>query len=209
MNKKNFISGLIVGASIVVILIGLFIYYLPQLYLQAENSNFEKIRKKSELNCATMPLHCLLESADTEGINKYIESGRNLELKDNWGQSAMFWALRKGKDDFIPILLDAGSDSNTKDETGMTILYQALLWEKYNVAELLIVHGADVDLLSDNKYPETILHRCVMRNKLECVKFLLAHGANKHIQDTFGYTVFDRVRTHDHISSEIGEVLKR
>lgn len=208
MNKQSFISGFVVGAGTAILLIGLFIYFLPQLYLYTENNNFAKLREKSELDCDSMPLHCLLEDENIEGVKKYLQNGQPLELKDNWGQSALLWSLRNNKTDFIPILLDAGADPNTKDETGMSILYLALMWEKYVVADLLIAHGADIDLLNDNDYPETALHHCVMKNKLKCVNYLLAQGANKHIQDSFGYTVFDRVRAHEHIGREIGEALR-
>lgn len=200
---------MLIGAGTVVLLVVSFIYFLPQLYLHTENSNFEKLRLKSALDCDLMPLHCLLDDNDMQGIENYIRSGRNLELKDNWGQSAMLWALRNNKVDPVPMLLEAGADPNTSDEKGISILYQALAWDNYEVADQLIEHGADIDLLNGFEYPETILHHCVMKNKPTCVEYLLRQGADRHIRDSFGYTVFDRVKTHDHISREIGDMLKK
>ena len=56
---------------------------------------------------------------------------------------------------------------------------------------------------------KTVLHYSVMKNKTECVKYLLEHGANKNLKDSFGYTVFDRIQTHDHISKDIAQLLKK
>ena len=56
---------------------------------------------------------------------------------------------------------------------------------------------------------KTALHYSVMKNKTECVKYLLEHGANKNLKDSFGYTVFDRIQTHDHISKDIAQLLKK
>ncbi len=109
----------------------------------------------------------------------------------------------------VNTLLASGANPNTKDEEGRSILYQAILREKYDIADALLAHGADINMLSGNEYPETVLHFCVMKNRLECDQYLIAHGANKHLEDSFGYTVFDRVKTHKHISKEIGEALKK
>lgn len=207
MNRQIFKTTVLIVAGGVVLLIGLIKYVLPELYLYTENRNFEKLRKKSELDCITMPLHCLVDKEDLEGIKRYIQSGKSLELKDNWGQSAILWALRHKKSTFIPVFLDAGADPNTKDERGISILYKALQMEKFSVADQLIQHGADINMLNNNEYPETALHFCVMKNKLGCVKYLLSHGASKQIKDSFGYTVLDRVETHDHIHKEISEAL--
>ncbi len=209
MNKRSFLSGIVIGAGAVISLIALFIYFLPELYLYSENRNFKNTRKKSELDCNAMPLHCLVEEGEPDDINNYIQRGGSLELKDNWGQSALLWALRNNKGSSVPILLHAGANPNTKDENGTSILYQAIVLENYDIADSLLQNGVDINLLSGNEYPETPLHFCVMRNRLDCVQYLLRKGASKYLQDSFGYTVFDRLKTHTRISKEIAEVLKK
>ena len=209
MASKSFIKGVAFGAGIAIALIGLLIYFLPWLYVHTENRNFANLRKKSELNCETMPLHCAVQDDDIEEINRYISNGGNLELKDHWGRSALFWALSKEKYHTVTLLLNAKADPNTKDENGISIFHQAVAWGKYDVADELLSKGADINAMNGSEYPETTLHYCVMKNKPECVIYLLEHGANKYLEDSFGYTVFERVQTHDHISKEIGELLKK
>lgn len=201
-------SGLAIGLLVTITLVVLLVGSYSAFYSHSENRNFETLRKKSELDCDALPLHCMVEGGRLGEISSYIQRGGPLELKDNWGQSALLWALRRDKGTLVPILLHAGADPNTKDDSGMSILYQAIVWEKYDIADLLLLHGADIDLLSGNQYPETPLHYCVMKNRLDCVQYALGKGANKDVHDSFGYTVLDRVMTHNHISKEIGEALE-
>ena len=46
-----------------------------------------------------------------------------------------------------------------------------------------------------------------MKNNMECVHYLVDHGANIYLEDSFGYTVFERIQLHDHISKDIGGML--
>jgi len=156
-----------------------------------------------------MPLHCLVRDGEIEEISKCAKSRKDLELKDNWGKTALFWALDKEKYQIVNNLLALKADPNTKDEDGKTIFYRAIELEKYDIASVLLEYGADINKLSGDQYPETALHFCVMQNRLKCVQYLLVHGANKHLKDSFGYTIFDRVKMHKHISKEIDEVLKK
>lgn len=209
MTKSGIIKGAIV-AIVAAIASPVILFMLwPYIYLHTENRNFENLRKKAELNCQTMPLHCAVRDGDAEGINQYIEGGGNLEIKDNLGQSALFWAIRNSKDPMVEVLLRGGLDPNTKDETGTSILYQTIAWQKYDVADELLESGADIDGLNGVRYPETILHWCVMNNRTECVKYLLDHGANIYLEDSFGYTIFERLQLHDHINEEIGVLFEK
>ena len=77
------------------LLVGVF-FVLPYLYVWTENRNFADLREKSQLNCETMPLHCLVRDGDLDGLIEYVENGKDLELKDNWGKTALFWAFTNG-----------------------------------------------------------------------------------------------------------------
>jgi ankyrin repeat protein len=207
MSRRSFIKGVLVGAGVVTGLLVLFFFSLPYLYVYTENSNFGKLREKSKLNCEKMPLHCLVRDDNLEEIGRYIEGGGNLELKDNWGKTALFWALDKGKVQIVSSLLAFNANPNTKDDNGLSVFHQAVVSGNFDVANELLASGADIDVLNGNDYPETTLHYCVIKNKPECVLYLVEHGANMYLEDSFGYTVFERVRLHKHISKNIGEIL--
>lgn len=208
MNKRGFSIRLLFAAAIAAGLLVVLFYVLPYLYSYSENKNFEKLREKSTLNCETMPLHCLIRDNDIAGIADYINSRRDLERKDNWGRTALFWAFHKQKHDSVDRLLAAGANPNTKDENGISIFFQSVVSGEFDVSDQLLAHGADIDALNHNQHPETALHYCVMKDKPDCVKYLLQHGADKNIKDSFGYTVFDRIKTHEHISKDIEQLLR-
>ena len=151
--------------------------------------------------------NCLVRDENIEEITKYVKRGKDLELKDNWGKTGLFWALDNEKVHMVNNLLSLKANANTKDEHGISVFHQAVVSGKYDVANELLASGADIDAFNGNQYPETTLHYCVMINKPECVRYLIEHGANIYLKDSFGYTVFERIRMHNHISREIGELL--
>ncbi len=209
MSKRSFLKGTLIGAAIAAGLLVMLFYALPYMYLYSENRNFEQLRKKSELNSETMPLHCLVRDNDTDGIAEYIKNGGNLERTDNWGRTALFWALRERKHPIVNTLLARGANPNARDENGITLFFQAVVSGQFTEADQLLAHGANIDALNGNEYPETTLHYCVMKNKPESVAYLIEHGANKYLKDSFGYTVFDRIKTHEHISPEVAQLLEK
>jgi len=206
MSKRSFTRGVLVGAGSVVGLLALLFFAMPYVYLYTENSNFAELRKKSELNCETMPLHCLVRDGETEEIAQYAERGGKLELKDNWGRTALLWSLVHDKRAIAHRLLALNANPNTRDENGISVFHHAVVSGKYDMADALLASGADIDGFNGTRYPETALHHCVMHNEPECVRYLIEHGANIHLRDAFGYTVFERIRMHDHIGEEIGRL---
>jgi len=183
--------------------------YGPQWYLDSENTAFERIKKESELDCNTMPLHCFLKEESSEKLQEYVQTGGSLELKDNWGQSGLFWAIsNRSEISLIHTLLESGANPNTKDENETTALFYVLELKQFNVADILIEYGADVDLLSGNINTGTTLHYCVLRNDLDCVEYLIANNARVNIKDKYGYTVLDRLEIHPHIDASIVEAIK-
>lgn len=209
MSRYNFLKGIFVGSGIVIGLMVLAYFAIPEIYLFTENRNFANLREKTKLNCLTMPLHCLVRDENNEEISKYINSGKNLELKDNWGRTALFFALWNAKPNIVSKLLVSGADANTKDENEESIFYQAIAWDMYDIADQLLESGANIDIFNGSQYSETALHYCVMKNKPECVKFLISRGANKNLKDSFGYTVYERVQMHSHLDKNIGKLFEK
>ena len=209
INTGSFVKGVLVGVVIVVTLLVLLFFAMPHIYLATENHNFAKLREKSELNCETMPLHCLVREQDINKISQYATEGKDLELKDNWGKTALFWAASKDKPLLVSKLLSLKANPNTNDENGRSVFYQSVAWGKYDIATSLLENGADINAFNDSQYPETALHYCVMKDNPECVRYLLDKGASTQPKDSFGYTVFERVKIHNHISKEVGMLLQK
>ena len=209
MNLNNFIQGVIIGAGAIIGLLLLLFLSWPFIYSYTENKNLDDLRKKSQLNCETMPLHCLVRDEKMDEISNYAISGKDLELKDNWGRTALYWALINDKPMIVHKLLSLNANPNTKDENGRSILYQTVAWGKFTIADGLLASGANIDIFNGAQYPETILHYCVMQSNPKCVHYLIDKGANIYLEDSFGYTVFERVKMHPHIGNEVGKLLEK
>lgn len=176
---------------------------LPQLYLYSENKNFEALRKKSALDCDTMPLHCLVRDNRRDEIDRYVESGQSLDQTDRWGRSALHYAVFWQKPDAVASLLAAATPPDGVDEAGVSILYNALSSGQFGIADSLLASGADINGISDSLKQETALHHCVMTNNVNRVAWLMQNGAATDIEDTYGYSVQERIRSHTHIEAAI------
>jgi len=198
--------GLAVGLSIVA---GLAVALFPAWYSYTENRNFRLLREKSELDCERMPLHCLVETNAFDGIRRYAADDRNLELEDNWGQTALHRAVRENRKEAVELLLSLGANPDARNERGVSVLHDASLAESFDLAHLLLAQGADVDLMNDHRYPSTTLHTCVQYGRAECIRFLLDNGAKTSIEDSFGYTVMERLQSNESVSRETREMIRQ
>ena len=69
--------------------------------------------------------------------------------------------------------------------------------------ELLLAHGANKDAESGKK--ETPLFLAAREGKLEAVKFLVMHNAQRHLADSMDQTPIDVAR--DHLHTDIEQVI--
>jgi len=67
------------------------------------------------------------------------------------------------------------ADVNAKDKNGYSPLHKALVLSHYEIAELLVKNGANVN----EKYPSgnTLLFQAYVCNQIKVFEFLYAHGA--------------------------------
>ncbi len=105
----------------------------------------------------------------------------------------------------LPVLLVAGADPDSVDESGVSVLYDALSSGQLVAADALLASGADINGLNHQEKQETALHYCVMANDNRCVAWLVQNGAATNVKDAFGYTVRERIELHSHIDPAIAE----
>jgi hypothetical protein len=68
---------------------------------------------------------------------------------------------------------------------GPTPLMEALLDERWPMAEVLLAHGADIDGI--NLHGQTALHQAAMGYKVNAMVWLMSHGSNPLIEDKFNH----------------------
>ncbi len=118
-------------------------------------------------------------------VELLIEYGADVNALDSRGDALLPQAARSGQLEAVQLLLDAGADvhgrltANDYDSGGVdgTALYHAALEGYDEIAELLIAHGADVNL-GESWVNETPLHVAAFQNRPNMVAILLEHGAD-------------------------------
>jgi ankyrin repeat protein len=125
-------------------------------------------------------------------ISLLIKAGANVnDLLD--GDTMLMMASFKGNLLIVHALLKAGADPKFKSQSENTALTLALQTKYYDVAKLLLSHGADIDELTYDKTHLQLLFG-YSRNEhipvdLRQLKFLVQHGANVNVVDDIGYNV--------------------
>jgi ankyrin repeat protein len=96
------------------------------------------------------------------------------------GEIVLEYAIYHSPLAFIRTLLELGADPNYGDHAGFPSLIAALTCadreDMYEILELLLAHGADIQQRGFNDY--TPLHWAVAERNIEAAEFLLAHGAD-------------------------------
>jgi len=94
------------------------------------------------------------------------------------------------------LILDAGADVNTRDDTNCTALHNACgIINNYDVVQLFIEHSADVNARDKNL--STPLHKACQGGALRNVQILLRNGADVHAIDYQGCSPL-------HVASKMG-----
>lgn len=93
-----------------------------------------------------IPLHYAALEDTLDTVRELIESGQDINARDNHGYTPLHFAAQSGRPDIVEYLIDHGSDINADDEKGMPPLYIAITAKTGDpaaVIRLLRQRGAD------------------------------------------------------------------
>ena len=135
-----------------------------------------------------MPLHLAVKKhMPVRMLQSLIKAGADLNAKDILGKTPLHLASahRIGEDSSFRLsqcLIEAGADVNVEDHGGRTALHEALLQRDYEVANILIDSGADVNLMGEGLPPLHIALSNFWGQEvdmiIEIAEKLIAFGAN-------------------------------
>ena len=137
---------------------------------------------------------CLISAVIHGNINnvkKYLNDGSvNVNGTDRDGWTALHYACSKGYGDIAELLLDHGADIDARSYyNDTTPLHFACLYDHASTTKLLLDRGCAVNSVRYDG--ETALHTACRLGSMECVKELLAHGADTTVKDNNGKTPLD------------------
>nr|XP_034179266.1 BRCA1-associated RING domain protein 1-like [Osmia lignaria]XP_034179267.1 BRCA1-associated RING domain protein 1-like [Osmia lignaria]XP_034179268.1 BRCA1-associated RING domain protein 1-like [Osmia lignaria] len=114
---------------------------------------------------------------------------KNINKKNDKGETKLHIACIKKQEDYVKALLTAGANPNTKDHTGWTPLQEVVNFGYTSICKLLLECGA----LPNTPGAENrrALHDAAMTNRLPEAQLLLKYSASKHVYDIHGKKPID------------------
>ncbi|MBK0378629.1 ankyrin repeat domain-containing protein [Mucilaginibacter segetis] len=133
---------------------------------------------KTSQNVSPLMLSCYYHKPQiTELLLKYADD------------TNMFEAAAAGKFDTVAHLLYTHPDRiDDHAEDGFTALGLACYFGRFEIARLLVLKGADVNLPSNNGFNVYPLHSAVAGNHTDIAEMLISNGANVNVKQTAGVT---------------------
>ena len=149
--------------------------------------NSSEWKEYEESKYENLSLFDLIKNGKIDLVKKKIESGADVNIKDNDGNSPLILASSEGCIEIVKLLIDHGVGVDVKNNNGDTSLYWAAEKGHSEIVKLLLEHGADVN--AKNKDRSTPLHwaSCNWR-RAEIVKLLIDRGADVNAKDNNGST---------------------
>ena len=91
------------------------------------------------------PLNDASRAGDTERVKQLLDDGAPVDVKSQYGRTALMLASEKGHTEVAKLLLDEGAPVDEKDELGRTALMLASYYCHTEVVKLLLENGALLD----------------------------------------------------------------
>ena len=135
----------------------------------------------------TPSLHGAAMSGDVNTARSLIESGADMNAKDEHGSTPLEWAFMAEKTEAAKLLINKGADISARDVNGWTFLHQAASRKGFiEIAEALINKGADVN--ARDNWGGTPLRVAAQHGNMEIAKLLISKGADVNAKDKNGTT---------------------
>ena len=126
-----------------------------------------------------------IDSDDIQLVKNYINSGYDLNIQDNYGDTPLIFASRCDNIEIFKLLLNYGASINEQNKRGNTALIRAAYNNNCEIVELLLNAGANINVQNVNGSTPLI---AASSGNIEVVKLLLNAGADIDKQDENGYT---------------------
>jgi ankyrin repeat protein len=124
---------------------------------------------------------------DTDAVRTLLDEGTNVNLTDDFGGTALSYAVHYSKLNTVHLLLVRGADANLQSPETFSPLVEALSNGDLDIVAELLAHGADVNLHS-LLAGYTALMMASHEGDLDIVKELLARGARINEKNKDGQT---------------------
>ncbi|MFI3244772.1 MAG: ankyrin repeat domain-containing protein, partial [Akkermansia sp.] len=130
----------------------------------------------------------------TDAVKQLIASKVDVDaataLDNATGFSPLIFAGMNGHKEIVAMLLAAGADPNYQSKRNKkTVLSEVMYKRQYDIVEMLIKAGAQIDKLIDTG--STVLGNCCALNDINGAALLIRHGANIRLKGSKGKSPLD------------------
>jgi ankyrin repeat protein len=135
------------------------------------------------------------KSGDNARVRELLDAGRDVNGRQEGGQTPLRAAVDEGHIDMVRLLLERGADPNLGDMFGSSPLHCAVLHGRSDLAQLLVERGANVNTESDLGMTP-LLSAAVSRHdsRQEGINWLLEAEANVRLQEAAALEDFATLR---------------
>lgn len=124
-------------------------------------------------------IHRFARKGDIESIRLASQKGSNLDAKDEFGSTALEYAIAEKQLDTVFLLIELGAKVASQDDDGLTSLHCAIEHKLPSVLEALLAKCPEAVAISDKHGNQPLWTAAFnARGKYEMVSMLLRHGAD-------------------------------
>jgi len=125
-------------------------------------------------------------------VNVNVTSSKDLDACTPLQEAAFY-----GHEDIVKYLLDQDDmDMDKRNAQGRTALHRAVYKNHFNIVQILVKSGADINLLDNNR--RTALHWASFFGHLQIAELLVDNGAILEVKDKVNYAAEDIARIKKH-----------
>ena len=144
------------------------------------------------------PIHYAARAGRVDILQKFCESGVDVNVGDNEGETPLMSAVRTGTTEPVSILINAKANVNAQTKSGQTALMIAVATRANDIVSMLI--DAEADISAHNQKGATALMLAVKKRALDSLILLLEVGAEVDAVDNNGQTAFHYAARHGYIA---------
>jgi len=120
-------------------------------------------------------------------VKLLVESGANVQLRDNNGCSSLHWAVDADALECVKYLYSVGASVNTHSRDWEMPLNAAVFTGNIQIVRFLITNGATIDYPKHPYYGFSPFHYAVRLGHVEIIKYMISEGADVTLKGDSNY----------------------
>ena len=116
-------------------------------------------------------------------VKVLIEKGVDIDTKDDYGCTSLYYAALKGHAELVDLLIENGAEIDIRSNCGGTALVQAVFFGHTDIAKTLIDNGANINVTI---HGDTLVNFATKNGYEDLLDHLIYYGAS-----------YDNIKTHN------------